>query len=311
MLRLSNSTLVIIKHWRPIPKLGEPSIFVVAIDDSPASMRALEQVRACPRVRARPRAAWEMPGGRSPGTKEVALHKPPRALLARRARTRRAPQVLYVAKPTDQITCVTVSHHHVGSRPPPPTLLERNVTARPYAGSRQPLQPAAPSLRGACAPQAWRGTQADRAAGGCAGQGTKDDALIAKADDMLAKHHGDVAATSRAKYYQMAKEGETAAEVIASLRPRLSAPPSAPPCPRWLSSVNARAVSGDPARGGGAGGGLPLPGVVQHRTRRALAQLHVRNGVHRALLQPAVWEPPPPLSLLLPLPVSLPYSLLS
>ena len=51
MLRLSNSTLVIIKHWRPIPKLGEPSIFVVAIDDSPASMRALEQVRACPSPR--------------------------------------------------------------------------------------------------------------------------------------------------------------------------------------------------------------------------------------------------------------------
>ena len=85
MLRLSNSTLVIIKHWRPIPKLGEPSIFVVAIDDSPASMRALEQVRACPRVRARPRAALET--GRSPEMKEVALHESPRALLARRART--------------------------------------------------------------------------------------------------------------------------------------------------------------------------------------------------------------------------------
>ena len=71
-----------------------------------------------------------------------------------------------------------------------------------------------PSPRRACAPYARRGTRADRAAGGCAGQGTKDDALIAKADDMLAKHHGDVSATSRAKYYQMAKEGETAAEVI-------------------------------------------------------------------------------------------------
>ncbi|KAJ1490739.1 hypothetical protein T484DRAFT_3297976 [Baffinella frigidus] len=63
ILRLNNSTMVIIKHWRPIPKLGEPTTFVVALDDSPSSMRGLEQV-------------------------------------------------IYVAKPTDTILGITVSHHH-------------------------------------------------------------------------------------------------------------------------------------------------------------------------------------------------------
>lgn len=44
LIRLLNSTVVIIKHWRPVPKAEEPSKFVVAVDDSPAAMKGLEKL---------------------------------------------------------------------------------------------------------------------------------------------------------------------------------------------------------------------------------------------------------------------------
>lgn len=44
LIRLCNATVFILKHWRRLPKLGEPVTFVVALDDSPASMKALAQV---------------------------------------------------------------------------------------------------------------------------------------------------------------------------------------------------------------------------------------------------------------------------
>jgi hypothetical protein len=36
----------VIKHWRPVPKLEDKSTFICAIDESPASLKALEQVPA-------------------------------------------------------------------------------------------------------------------------------------------------------------------------------------------------------------------------------------------------------------------------
>ena len=44
MLRLLNCTVVVVKHWRPVPKPEDPSTFIVAIDDSPAAMQALEKI---------------------------------------------------------------------------------------------------------------------------------------------------------------------------------------------------------------------------------------------------------------------------
>uniref|UniRef100_A0A6U4LMT2 UspA domain-containing protein n=1 Tax=Hemiselmis andersenii TaxID=464988 RepID=A0A6U4LMT2_HEMAN len=44
LIRLLNSTVCVIKHWRPVPKPEEPATFVVAVDDSPASLKSLEQI---------------------------------------------------------------------------------------------------------------------------------------------------------------------------------------------------------------------------------------------------------------------------
>mmetsp|Transcript_25630 Transcript_25630/g.50012 ORF Transcript_25630/g.50012 Transcript_25630/m.50012 type:complete len:331 (-) Transcript_25630:53-1045(-) len=44
LIRLVNSTVVVIKHWRPVPKPEDSATFVVAVDDSPASLKSLEQI---------------------------------------------------------------------------------------------------------------------------------------------------------------------------------------------------------------------------------------------------------------------------
>ncbi|EKX47876.1 hypothetical protein GUITHDRAFT_137245 [Guillardia theta CCMP2712] len=44
MLRLCNHTMVVVKHWRPVPKQGEGATFLVCLDGSPAANEGLEKV---------------------------------------------------------------------------------------------------------------------------------------------------------------------------------------------------------------------------------------------------------------------------